>query len=393
PIENIKVLEKEAFYSKIFEVSFTQAIDHNNPEMGSFGQRLYISHVDASLPVVLVTEGYTAGYYYTSEPAALLKCNQIISEHRYFGESSPDSIQWEYLTTWQSASDHHHIIEAFKEFYQSDWITTGISKGGQTVMYHSYYYPDDVKVRMPYVAPLNDNTEDQRIYSFLDHVGSSKCRRRIRKFQKNSLKKEEQLIPVFKDFCKRKEYTFELLGGIEKAFEYCVLEYSFAFWQWMYSPCSSIPGKRTKPEDIIIHMNMVAGFDYFADEFVEPYRPFFYQAYTEMGYYGYDLDKFKPWLNYATERGFEYTLPKNVDISFDKTISEGLNEYIKNEADNFIFIYGEYDTWSATAVELNQNENSVVFYKKKGSHRTRVRNMPEEQQEEVKAALDMYLSE
>lgn len=138
---------------------------------------------------------------------------------------------------------------------------------------------------------------------------------------------------------------------------------------------------------------MVAGFDYFADEFVEPYRPFFYQAYTEMGYYGYDLNEFKSWLNYASEPGFEYTLPKDVTISYDETISENLDKYIKNEADNFIFIYGEYDTWSATAVELGQNENSVVFYKKKGSHRSRVRNMPEEQQEEVKAMLDLYLGE
>jgi hypothetical protein len=201
------------------------------------------------------------------------------------------------------------------------------------------------------------------------------------------------MIPAFREFSKTKGYTYELVGGLEKAFEYCVLEYSFAFWQWQYSSCSNIPGRRASPEEIIRHMNIVAGFDYFTDEFIEEYRPFFYQAYTEMGYYGYKLDDFKSWLKHATEPGFEFALPKNMDISFDNSVLDGVDHYIKNEAENYIFIYGEYDTWSATAVELGENTNSQVFYKKKGSHRTRVRNMPKTQQEEIKNLLELYLSE
>lgn len=391
PVKNIEVLEKESFYSHIYELKFEQLLDHNNPDAGTFLQRIYVSHVDESRPMVMVTEGYTAGYYYTSEPATLLKCNQIIVEHRYFGESQPDSIQWEYLNTWQAASDHHTIIEAFKEFYTDKWITTGISKGGQTVMFHSYYYPNDVDVRIPYVAPLNNALEDQRVYSFLDHVGSGKCRRKIHAFQKHALKHQDQIRPEFIEYSKKKGYTYDLIGGYEKAFEYCVLEYSFAFWQWGYSSCMDIPNKKDSPEDIIIHMNQVAGFDYFADEFVLEYQPFFFQANTEMGYYGYDLSEFKSVLRHATEPGFLFTMPKDYNTSFSDTMLKGLNEYITNSAENYIFIYGEYDTWSSTAVELSGNTNSQIFYKKKGSHRTRIRNMPEEQQEEIFELLDHFL--
>jgi hypothetical protein len=391
PVENIRVLEKEAFYSHIYEIMFEQPLDHTNPEKGSFEQRIYVSHIDESLPVVLVTEGYSAKNYYTSEPAWMLKCNQIIAEHRYFGESVPDSIQWEYLTTWQSATDHHRIIEKFKEFYQDKWITTGISKGGQTVMFHSYYYPDDVDARIPYVAPLNRDIEDQRVYEFLDNVGSKVCRRKIRQFQKYALKHQDELMPAFRELSEKKNYTYTLVGGTKKAFEYCVLEYSFAFWQWGYESCSRIPDRKSTPEEIIEHMNRVAGFDYFADKFVLEYQPFFYQAYTEMGYYGYDLGDFRHQIRHITDPGFGFTLPKNTGITFNKELLSDLEYYISQEAENFIFIYGEYDTWSATAVELSGNTNSRVFYKESGSHRTRIKNMPLEQQDEIHALLEEFL--
>lgn len=391
PLENVQVLEREAFYSHIYEVMFQQPLDHKNPEKGYFPQRLYISHVDRNKPVVMVTEGYSADYYYTSEPAALLGCNQIIVEHRYFGKSVPDSLKWEYLDTWQAATDHHRIIEKFKPFYNQEWITTGISKGGQTAIFHSFYYPDDVDARIPYVAPLNNDVEDQRIYEFLDEVGSKDCRKKIHRFQKHALQRQAELIPAFKEFCEKKEYTFELVGGIEKAFEYCVLEYSFAFWQWGYASCTEIPGRRAEPMDVITHMNMVAGFDYFADEFVENYRPFFYQAYTEMGYYGYDLDEFRKYLKHVTDPGFTFSLPGEKEVNFNGKLLAEVDEYIKNEARDFIFIYGEYDTWSATAVDLGDNEESVVFYKKKGTHRTRIRNMPVSQQESITRYLMEYI--
>jgi len=230
--KDIRLLEGESIFDTIMEILIEQPIDHHNPDGDKFLQRIYISHIDPAKPVVMVTAGYDANYYYTSEIAATLKCNQVMVEHRFFGRSQPDSIPWGYLDTWQAATDHHRIIEAFKQLYTDQWITTGISKGGQTVMYHSYYYPNDVDVRIPYVAPLNFGIEDQRIYSFLDNVGSKKDRRKIKRFQKIALKYQERYLPAFEEFSREKGYTYDLAGGYKNAYEYCVLEYSFAFWQW-----------------------------------------------------------------------------------------------------------------------------------------------------------------
>ncbi len=88
-------------------------------------------------------------------------------EHRYFGESKPDStIGWEYLTTAQAAADHKSIVDLFKTIYKGKWVSTGISKGGQTSIFFKYYYPDAVDVWVPYVAPLNLEQEDKRIFYF-----------------------------------------------------------------------------------------------------------------------------------------------------------------------------------------------------------------------------------
>jgi hypothetical protein len=138
-------------------------------------------------------------------------------------------------------------------------------------------------------------------------------------------------------------------------------------------------------------MNQVAGFDYFDDEFIREHQPFFFQVLTEMGYYGYELDEFDKYLQHVDNPLFTFTIPRNVVTPFKPELSRDLQKYLTEEAENFIYIYGEYDTWSATAVPATGNTNSKIFVKEEGSHRTRIRNMPEEQQQEVYATLEMFL--
>jgi len=390
-VREVRTLRNESSFERILEVMIEQPLDHHQPDGETFIQRVYVSHVDPGKPVVMVTAGYDANYYYTSEITSELQCNQLMIEHRYFGRSVPDSLRWEYLDTWQAASDHHRIVNLFKELYSGQWISTGISKGGQTVMYHSFYYPEDVDVRVPYVAPLNFGLEDKRIYSFLDQVGSARERRKVLQFQKMALKRQEECRKVFRSFSENKGYTYQLAGGLEKAYEYCVLEYSFAFWQWAYVPAGKIPGRQASPEKVIEHMNLVAGFDYFSDQFILENRPFFYQALTEMGYYGYDLNSFEKLLKHVDNPIFTFTIPESVELSFNAQLSHELQQYLEKEADNYIYIYGEYDTWSATAVASTGSTNSRIFIKEGGSHRTRINNMPEEQKKEIYSTLNAFL--
>lgn len=390
-VKEVRVLETEPLFDTILEVMIEQPVDHRNPGGETFTQRLYISNAGPTKPVVLVTEGYDAGYYSTSEITSQLKCNQIIVEHRYFGRSQPDELDWTYLDAWQAASDINRVVTMFKELYPGKWISTGISKGGQSVIYHSYFYPDDVDVRVPYVAPLNFSVEDPRIYSFLDRVGTNRERRKVERFQKMALKHQERYLPAFRDFSERKGYSYELAGGVEKAYEYCVLEYDFAFWQWGYVSASMIPGRAASPMEVVEHMNRVAGFDYFDDEFIEEYRPSFYQSLTETGYYGYELEAFDGYLQHVENPIFTFTVPEEVAVEFNPQFSMEVKRYLEEEGNNFIYIYGEYDTWSATAVASTGMTNSKIFVKEAGSHRTRINNLPPEQQKEVYRTLEEFL--
>lgn len=358
-------------FSEAFKIFIEQPIDHKNPDGKKFSQKFYLSHRDYSLPMVIELDGYDIGFNRDNELASLLKCNKIVVEHRYFGESVPDSLDWNYLTIEQAANDHHKIIETMKEIYQNKWITTGISKGGQTTYIHKYYFPDDADVSVCYVAPLNLTEEDPRIYHFLDNVGTEECRDRMVQFQREVLKREDDIIPLFIKEAKDNGYTFSI-GNNRFIFEYIVLEYGFAFWQWQYTTCEQIPDTTASNEELWDHLRKGSSISYFSDQEVIPNIPFTYQAYSQMGYYGYNISKLKDLLREVKEPTSKIFLPESLRPVFDCCIMQKIYSWIQKHGNNMIFIYGELDSWSATAVELTGETNAIKMVKKGGTHRTRI---------------------
>ena len=148
-ITGIKPLETNRFSEK-YVMFLTQPLDHRHPEKGTFRQRVIVGHVGFDRPTVIVTEGYGAGYalksQYREEISELFDANMIFVEHRYFLESTPDPCDWQFLTAENSAEDLHSVTATFKTLYSGKWISTGISKGGQTSLLYRAFFPDDVNV-------------------------------------------------------------------------------------------------------------------------------------------------------------------------------------------------------------------------------------------------------
>jgi hypothetical protein len=88
---------------------------------------------------------------------------------------------------------------------------------------------------------------------------------------------------------------------------------------------------------------------------------------------------------------FTFTIPEQVETSYNHDLSVEVERYLSEEADNFIYIYGEYDTWSATGITSTGSTNSRIFIKEGGSHRTRINNMPDDQRMEVFNTLVEFL--
>ncbi len=389
-VVSVEKWEAEKPFQANYKIVIEQPIDHNKPDGATFNQRIYLSHNDFATPMVMITEGYAASNHYTSELAEMLDANQLIVEHRYFGESAPEEMDWQYLTTRQAADDHHHIVELFKQIYTGKWINTGISKGGQTTLYHRYYYPEDVDISIPYVAPLNFEIEDPRIYKFLNSVGDAACRKKIFEFQRRLLERREEILPFMKWYCFGKGQNFAI--GRETAYEYAVLEYSFAFWQWG-SNCENIPGKNATVDEMLEHLIDVVGFSLYSEKGVAYYAPFFYQAMTELGYYGFDTTGLRHLLKYATEPTNTIFAPK-LGLPFDASLNQKVNQWIRKSGNRIIYVYGELDTWSATAVSPSRKTDSMrIIMKGKAHHDARISNMTAQNKEKVMAALNRWLNE
>ncbi|TRX66505.1 S28 family serine protease [Carboxylicivirga sp. M1479] len=383
-IENMEIEEIQAdsaLFNKAWLIRFEQPLDHNNPNKGSFKQRIWVSHKNINAPMVMVTEGYSANRNYTSELAKLVESNQIIVEHRYFSDSQPDTLDWTYLTVEQAANDHHRIIQFFKQLYTSKWATTGVSKGGQTAIFHRALFPNDVDLSVPYVAPVNLAREDQRIFDFFNSVGTSEERQVITNFQKVILEKRDEIMPLFIDYAERKNLTFRM--GYEKAFELVVLEYPFSFWQWG-SKMESIPSLDAPLEVLFDHLSKGSDIAYVSDQSWEDIKPFFYQAYKELGYYAYVPGALKPLLKGFSQDTISSSMfaPGGDTLKFIPTMHTLMTKLQLHDP-QIIAIIGENDPWGATSINDKGLENTLRAVAPGSSHLTRINNLPDPLKNEV----------
>lgn len=392
-IKEVRPLETSEFAEK-YVTYFTQPLDHRHPEKGSFRQRVIVSHIGFDRPTVIVTEGYGAAYAlrpkYREELSKLLNANMIFVEYRYFLESTPEPKDWQYLTAESSADDLHAITTAFKNIYPGKWIATGISKGGQTTLLYRTFYPDDVDISVPYVAPLCYGVEDGRHEPFLHNVSTAENRKKIEDFQLEALKRKATLLPRFEKYCVEKKYSFN--APIEEIYDYSVLEYSFALWQWG-TPITSIPATTASDDDIFKHLLAISEPGYFTPN--SPNASFFVQAARELGYYGYDVEPFKEYLSIKSSKSYLHRLmlPEELkDMDFDKTLSKKITKFLKKNDPKMIFIYGQNDPWTAAGVTWLKNKKNIhVFIQPNGSHLARINTLPEKEKKEVMELINEWL--
>lgn len=89
-------------FTELYEVFFTQLVDHSNPTAGTFEQKAYVFYVGSERPKVLYTCGYTLYERFKKNPfvdlAYNMNANLVMVEHRYFGDSKPaNPTDWTYL--------------------------------------------------------------------------------------------------------------------------------------------------------------------------------------------------------------------------------------------------------------------------------------------------------
>jgi hypothetical protein len=196
-----------------------------------------------------------------------------------------------------------------------------------------------------------------------------------------------------KSAAKKENMTWEF--GVENALDYTILEYSFAYWQWG-TKSEDIPLENATPEQIYKHLIDVVGYGFFDDSSVEGLQPYFWAALTEQGIYGYETTPFKKYLNTEEILKFDWAFPEGITKKFNPEPAKKIKSYLDTSANKMIFIYGEYDAWSSTAVDLTNNASQREMYKfvqPKGDHRTRINSFNPEKQTEIYTIINSWLEE
>ena len=387
-VSSFEKIEKTDTLRTYYSLKFTQQLDKDNPEAGTFEQRLLLGHRGWDRPMVIITQGYGGGGTFTGnrfyeELTSLIDANVIFVEHRYFEGSTPTPCNWDYRTIPNSMEDYHSITTTFKEFYKDKWLSTGISKGGSTSMFYRAYYPDDVDVSVPYVAPLCVALEDGRHESFLEQAGTKAQRDAVRNFQLLLLERKEVYMPLFEDYCKQKKYTFR--QPISVIYDYCVLEYAFSFWQWG-SPADKIPTMAAGDEAIFKYFISSCDPDYFSRG--NKLDSFSVQAVKDFGYYGYNIEPFKKYIKEPLKDYYKKIMLSEewYDVEFDGSTHRKVVDYLTENDPKMIYIYGEFDPWTANGVTWLRDRNKKnirIFIEPNGSHRARIGTMPKETQKEI----------
>jgi hypothetical protein len=375
-------------FAETFQIIFSQQIDHQDAGRGTFQQLFYLSDRGQDLPMVFYTSGYgSQSYSYVSELAALLNGNQIVMGHRFFSDDIPQD--WTCLTIRQAADDQHAIREALKDIYPGKWVSTGVSKGGMTSLYYRRFYPEDVAATVAYVAPLMNLPDDPRFAPFLQQVGTPECRRKIVDFQRLALSRRSGLMPLFRQHAQDKGYVFTIIPE-EAAFEYAVLEYRFAFWQYgKESNCAGIPGPDATDQEILNHLVTTSSPVYYGDTGFLYYQPLFYQAYTEIGYCPYVFDDLRDLLQAVPAPTYRAFAPVGADLVFRPEVMQDVMPWLQTQGERILYIYGGIDPWSAAGLYPAPGLDALRIVQPGANHSVKIRDL--DQKDLVIQTLERWL--
>ena len=367
-IPGMSLVEEKPYTGyRFFVLNYTQPVDHRRPSKGTFQQRITVLHKDTSRPTVFYTGGYNVSTTPSRrEPTQIVDGNQISMEYRFFTPSRPAPADWSKLDIWQAASDQHRIFKALKPVYDKKWVSTGGSKGGMTATYYERFYPKDMDGVVAYVAP-NDvvNKEDSAYDRFFAKVGTKECRDRLNGVQREALVRRAPLEKKYKEVAAAEGYTFNTIGSLDKAYEAVVLDYVWGFWQYStLADCDGIPAdaKNATDDEIWTSVDTISGFAAYADQGLETYTPYYYQAGTQLGAPTIvfpHIEKKYIRYGYQPPRNF---VPRDISMKFQPGAMRDVDSWVKRNANQMLFVYGQNDPWGAEPFHLGKSaRDSYIF--------------------------------
>ncbi|HBF81155.1 MAG TPA: aminopeptidase, partial [Streptomyces sp.] len=251
--------------------------------------------------------------------------------------------------------------------------------------------PKDMDGVVAYVAP-NDvvNDEDSAYDRFFAKVGTKECRTRLNGVQREALIRRAPLEKKFAAYAADNGLTFGTVGTLDKAYEAVVMDYVWAFWQYsLLADCESVPADARKATDQEIwdSVDGISGFSAYADQGLEQYTPYYYQAGTQLG----SPDIKQPWLGNLSRYGYQPPrsfVPRSIPMRFQDSAMRDVDRWVRNNARQMMYVYGENDPWGAEPFHLGRGaRDSYVYTVPGGNHGSKVDGLVPAEKAKATAAI------
>lgn len=368
---------KNKNFKTYLELQFKQRTDHESKEdTSTFLQRIVVGFNHTEAPVTLVTEGYQINYAYkydwNSDPAIIFNTGVVVVEQRYTGQSKPGDTLFIYLNTKQIASDYHYIFNTLRSLLVGKWITTGISKGGQSSLAYMKYYPEDMKGCIIYGTPVRNEENDGRINSFIGAWLSSPCGRMIRSIQHDLFRNKQDLIKAIPD-----HGQFSL--PLTELADHLILELPFSFLQLCHS-CETLPPEDSTPEQLYTFLLKIVPVRFYKDKSVNSLQHAYVLASRELGYYEYNKRAFTRFLSRQDICIQDLGL---FNQEFNSAHILGVGELLKRNPERFIFLYGSLDPYSSLKPEIQS-----VFLAPGTCHKVFIGDMQIKERKEIRKRVE-----
>jgi hypothetical protein len=361
-----------------FDIRMEQPVDASAPDGATFVQQMTLFHRDTTAPMILLSTGY---WNYNGdrlgELAVLLHANQLVVEHRYFGDSRPENADWSKLTIENAAHDHHKISVAFHRIYGAKWLATGASKGGMTSVYHRRFWPDDVDGTVPYVAPISFGAPDMRYDAFVDAIGTAPCRQALQDLEVELLRDRRAMLEQRATAQAEAENIPYTRVAIGPAVEGSVASIYWAFWQYYGADfCQYVPPTTASDDDVWEFLDWISPVSDNSDDAIASFDTYYYQASFELGYPG-TTDDWLEGLTQYTAEDYAGTNPVGVDPpTYRPEAMQDVDGWVQADGSRLLFVYGQWDPWSGGMFALGDATDSLMLTVPMATHGARLTQLP-----------------
>jgi hypothetical protein len=275
-------------------------------------------------------------------------------------------------------------------------VGTGVSKGGMTAIFHHRFFPEDLDAIVPYVAPISFGVSDARYYDWLAQIGPADgaCRERVKDMALEAIERRAEVAAYYIE--NDPEASAFRPEVVEAIVTFPTYSWHWGFWQSLGSveACGWLPARGDPIEMLAPWFPFYADYA-FGFEFDYEVGPYGYQVANELGSQAIDSSHIAQAIA-EVDYSVLPQVPQNPppwgpEPMFNPFAMQEVDEFLKNEAQHVLGIYGAWDPWSGGIITVDEANDSRVIVVPQIGHAARLELLPLEIQDEALTLLNTWI--